>query len=122
MPASSPGQRANAFDDNPETIAMECVKFNGLGSPHDSDDESEDNGDVALLRSRPRFSSPTRVMVANKKHSPRSGNSLFEVFKMTDYFTRVPLRYCLQPSVYYSLENCWIKSLYVKPSRPHDII
>ncbi|KAL9714657.1 hypothetical protein Ac2012v2_001316 [Leucoagaricus gongylophorus] len=66
MPASSPGQRANAFDDNPETIAMECVKFNGLGSPHDSDDESEDNGDVALLRSRPRFSSPTGLWLQTK--------------------------------------------------------
>ena len=66
MPASSPGQRANAFDNNPETIAMECVKFNGLGSPHDSDDESEDNGDVALLRSRPRFSSPTGLWLQTK--------------------------------------------------------
>lgn len=69
MPASSPGQRANAFDDNPETIAMECVKFNGLGSPHDSDDESEDNGDVALLRSRPpqpRFSSPTGLWLQTR--------------------------------------------------------
>ena len=52
MPASSPGQRPDLFDDNNETISMEYIKVNGFGSPHDSDDEAEDNGDVALLRSR----------------------------------------------------------------------
>ena len=69
MPASSPGQRPDLFDDNNETISMEYIKVNGFGSPHDSDDEAEDNGDVALLRSRspqPRFSSPAGLWSQTK--------------------------------------------------------
>lgn len=68
MPASSPGQRTDLFDDNNETISMEYVKVNGFGSPHDSDDEVEDNGDVALLRSspQPRFSSPAGLWSQTK--------------------------------------------------------
>lgn len=49
MPASSPGHSRDSVDDDIEVIAMNDILDKNPHSPVDSDDDTDDDGDVALL-------------------------------------------------------------------------
>lgn len=102
MHASSPGHTTDSLDDDIEVIAMDELLDKNNQSPDDSDDEVDDNGDVALLGHQ----SPRHHSSSPKKLWPQIKGIVIEV-------RRTPVHQCFAVTIL--VERTYITTHHCEP-------